>query len=233
MKKMYLDVLIADDIRSGIESNKYPENSKLPSENQLCEMYHVQKMTIRSSLQILKDEGRIYSRSKSGYYVQKKRIIKNLRYFRSTTSLVESMGMENESRLLKIQKIPSDKRISQLMSINIGTDLFCLERLRKVDAEPVSLEWNYIIAEYFPGLESFDLSGRSLYRIYEEEYQVCIDRAEMQLSVVYANREEAELLNVAEGDALIREDGMTYDYTNRFVEYTETFMRIDRFQFIK
>ncbi|MCI8401998.1 MAG: GntR family transcriptional regulator [Lachnospiraceae bacterium] len=233
MKKMYLDVLIADDIRSGIESNRYPENSKLPSEQQLCEMYHVQKMTIRSSLQILKDEGRIYSKNKSGYYVQKRRIVKNLRYFRSTTSLVESMGKENESLLLKFRKIPSDKRVSQLMNINIGTDLYCLERLRKVDNAPVSLECNYIIAGYFPGLEAFDLSSRSLYRIYEEEYQVCIDRAQMQLSVVDADGQKAELLEVSEGDALIKEDGMTYDYTNRFVEFTENFMRIDRFQFIK
>lgn len=233
MKKIYLDVLIADDIRTGIEQNKYPENSKLPSEKELCEMYHVQKMTIRSSLQILKDEGRIYSKNKSGYYVQKQRIVKNLRYFRSTTSLVESMGKEKESLLLEFRKIPCDKRISQRMKLNIGTDLYCLERLRKVDNAPVSLEWSYIIAEYFPGLENFDLSGRSLYRIYEDEYQVNIDRAEMQISVVYADAEEARLLEVEEGEALIREEGRTYDYTNRFVEYTETFMRIDRFQFIK
>ena len=159
--------------------------------------------------------------------------MKNLRYFRSTTSLVESMSKENESLLLKFRKIPSDKRVSQLMNINIGTDLYCLERLRKVDNAPVSLECNYIIAGYFPGLEAFDLSSRSLYRIYEEEYQVCIDRAQMQLSVVDADGQKAELLEVNEGDALIKEDGMTYDYTNRFVEFTENFMRIDRFQFIK
>lgn len=233
MKKMYLDVLIADDIRSDIEQNKYPENGRLPSEKELCERYHVQKMTIRSSLQILKDEGRIYSKNKSGYYVQKRRIVKNLRLFRSTTSLVESMGKENESLLLNFRKIPCDKRISQRMNLNIGTDLYCLQRLRKVDNAPVSLEWSYIIAEYFPGLESFDLAGRSLYRIYEDEYQVNIDRAEMQISVVYADAQKAELLEIEEEDALIKEEGMTYDYTNRFVEYTETFMRIDRFQFIK
>ncbi len=233
MKKMYLDVLIADDIRSSIETGRYPENSRLPSENQLCEIYRVQKMTIRSSLQILKDEGRIYSRKKSGHYVQKQRIVKNLRYFQSTTRLVESLGMENESVLLEIKKVPSDKRISQRMNINIGTDLFRVKRLRKVDKMPVALEWNYIIAEYFPGLDTIDLQRNSLYQLYEEKYQVCVDRAEMQLSVAYASQDEAELLDVNTGDALIKEEGRTFDYTNRFIEFTENFMRIDRFRFVK
>ena len=66
MKEMNLDVLIADDIRSAIENNEYPENSRLPSESVLCTTYNVQKMTIRSSLKILKDEGRIYVKNKSG-----------------------------------------------------------------------------------------------------------------------------------------------------------------------
>ena len=141
--------------------------------------------------------------------------------------------MENESVLLEIKKVPSDKRISQRMNINIGTDLFRVKRLRKVDKMPVALEWNYIIAEYFPGLDTIDLQRNSLYQLYEEKYQVCVDRAEMQLSVAYASQDEAELLDVNTGDALIKEEGRTFDYTNRFIEFTENFMRIDRFQFVK
>ena len=96
MKEMNLDVLIADDIRSAIENNEYPENSRLPSESVLCTTYNVQKMTIRSSLKILKDEGRIYVKNKSGYYVRKRRIVKDIRDFKSTTDVVSNMGFKCE-----------------------------------------------------------------------------------------------------------------------------------------
>ena len=78
MKGITLDVLIADEIRSQIENGQYPEDSRLPSERELCDEFSVQRLTVRSSLQILKYEGYIYSKNRSGYYVAKRRITKNL-----------------------------------------------------------------------------------------------------------------------------------------------------------
>lgn len=51
------DAIIADEIRLLIDEGFYQQGDKLPSELELCKKYNVQKMTIRSSLQILKDEG--------------------------------------------------------------------------------------------------------------------------------------------------------------------------------
>ena len=69
MKGITLDVLIADEIRSQIENGQYPEDSRLPSERELCDEFSVQRLTVRSSLQILKYEGYIYSKERKGYFV--------------------------------------------------------------------------------------------------------------------------------------------------------------------
>ena len=50
------DAIIADEIRLLIDEGFYQQGDKLPSELELCKKYNVQKMTIRSSLQILKDD---------------------------------------------------------------------------------------------------------------------------------------------------------------------------------
>ena len=68
------DAIIADEIRLLIDEGFYQQGDKLPSELELCKKYNVQKMTIRSSLQILKDEGIIKAKKNSGHYVERKRI---------------------------------------------------------------------------------------------------------------------------------------------------------------
>ena len=62
MKGINQDAIIADEIRLLIDEGIYKQGDKLPSELELCKKYNVQKMTIRSSMQILKDEGIIWAK---------------------------------------------------------------------------------------------------------------------------------------------------------------------------
>ena len=233
MKGITLDVLIADEIRSQIENGQYPEDSRLPSERELCDEFSVQRLTVRSSLQILKYEGYIYSKNRSGYYVAKRRITKNLKEFRSTTHILELMGKPSSITLLQFDKIEADKKLAARLDIPIATPLYKLSRLRKLEEEPISIEISYTFAEYVPGLEKFDFTFRSLYAILEKEYHIVMDRAEQEISVIHANEMESELLKVDLGASLIKEHGIVYDTQNRKLEYSENMMLMNRFVFIK
>lgn len=232
MEQLYLDVLIADDIRSKIENKVYQEYERLPSEQQLCEIYHVQKMTIRSSLQILKNEGAIFSVHRSGYYVKPARIKKDIRRFQSTTDLLQSQGKECRIQILRLETRQPDQSMAQRAGIEPGTQLYFLERLRTVDGAATAIERSYIMADLFPGLMKNDLNVVPLYQILAQQYNVQTDRAEMEVSVVYAGEYEAQLLPVDKGEPLIKESGRIYDRLGRMIEYTERFLLIDRFQFI-
>lgn len=233
MKEMNLDVLIADDIRSAIENNEYPENSRLPSESVLCTTYNVQKMTIRSSLKILKDEGRIYVKNKSGYYVRKRRIVKDIRDFKSTTDVVSNMGFKNEIKVMRFELTQASKTIAKMLKVDVGSEVYFLNRLRIVDERPTAIERSYLLAAYFSGLDSYDFTKDSLYQKLLDDYGTGIDRAQMQLSVVYATKEEAELLNVNENAPLIKEAGITYDDQNRIIEYMDDILLMNRYVFVR
>lgn len=233
MKGITLDVLIADEIRSQIENGQYPEDSRLPSERELCDEFSVQRLTVRSSLQILKYEGYIYSKNRSGYYVAKRRITKYLKEFRSTTHILELMGKPSSITLLQFDKIEADKKLAARLDIPIATPLYKLSRLRKLEEEPISIEISYTFAEYVPGLGKFDFTSRSLYAILEKEYHIVMDRAEQEISVIHANEMESELLKVDLGASLIKEHGIVYDTQNRKLEYSENMMLMNRFVFIK
>lgn len=233
MEQLYLDTLIADDLRYKIERGVYRNNERLPSEHKLSEIYHAQKMTIRASLQILKDEGYIYSVDKSGYYVKPARILKDIHRFQSTTNLLQTSGKESGSKLLRFEVIEANKDISAKIEMTLGTRLYYLERLRSIDSIPSIIEISYIPVLRFPDLKEFDLSTRSLYEILDQHFFVQADRSEMEISVAYAGMYEAELLPVEENDPLIKESGRVYDGVGRIIEYTERLMPIDRFQFIR
>lgn len=73
MKGINQDAIIADEIRLLIDEGIYKQGDKLPSELELCKKFNVQKMTIRSSMQILKDEGIIWAKKKQWTLCQQKK----------------------------------------------------------------------------------------------------------------------------------------------------------------
>ncbi|MBO2461632.1 GntR family transcriptional regulator [Actinomadura violacea] len=60
---------IAGELRDGIVSGRYPVDTALPSEHDLCARYNVARNTVRRALQLLIDEGLIVNRPRRGYFV--------------------------------------------------------------------------------------------------------------------------------------------------------------------
>ena len=75
MKILTLSIMIANELKNMIEQENLKEGDKLPSERELCEKLNVQRLTLRSGLRILMQEGIIISKQRSGYYVNKPRIL--------------------------------------------------------------------------------------------------------------------------------------------------------------
>jgi DNA-binding GntR family transcriptional regulator len=63
-------IQIADDLRAAIRSGKIPPGGQLPSTAELTERYQVARMTVRSALRLLRDEGLVVARQGSGVFVR-------------------------------------------------------------------------------------------------------------------------------------------------------------------
>ncbi len=75
--KQQLYMMVKDSLEDKIKTNFYSPGDKLPTENELCEIYNVGKATIRYALNILSEMGYIYSLNRIGYFVSE---IKNDEY---------------------------------------------------------------------------------------------------------------------------------------------------------
>ena len=231
MKGINQDAIIADEIRLLIDEGIYKQGDKLPSELELCKKYNVQKMTIRSSMQILKDEGIIWAKKNSGHYVGRKRIKRNISFFSSTKDLLDKNGYSFDVEIAEIIKIKANKELFEKTGIYIGQDLFLIKRVRKIEDKKAMIEKSFLIADYFPGLDKLEFINDSLYETIKQYYGIQIDRSESELRVVEAAKEESDLLEIEKKSPVVKEYSFNYDFENRLFEYSINTMLIDLYYF--
>ena len=62
---------VADDLRSSIRSGELPPGARLPKQSVLADGYGVSLGTVKSALNVLRDEGLIVSRQGEGSWVRR------------------------------------------------------------------------------------------------------------------------------------------------------------------
>ncbi|MBQ8627374.1 MAG: PLP-dependent aminotransferase family protein [Agathobacter sp.] len=90
-KYYYLYIAIKEDILSGV----LKKNEKLPSKRSLAEHLGVSLITVETAYQMLKDEGYIESRERSGYFVTELNLVVKVKKERRQLKLLEEEIHEN------------------------------------------------------------------------------------------------------------------------------------------
>jgi GntR family transcriptional regulator len=65
---------IADILRRRIESGQYPPDTRIPTESELTEAFEVARTTARRAVEVLREEGLIYTVPQRGSYVARRPI---------------------------------------------------------------------------------------------------------------------------------------------------------------
>ena len=229
MRLLTQDILICNEIKYMIEHTPILEDEKLPSERELAQLLDVQRLTVRTGLKLLLQEGWIYAKERSGYFVSPKRITKDVSQLASTTKMVLSMGKEMRLNVLKIERREVDKELSMKIKLPIGTKIFYMIRLRVVDEEKVSLEVSYIPVSIAPSLDRCDFSKKSLYGILEDDFLIDLDHSKQSIGVDQASEEIASYLDIDVNSMLVAQEGLVYSKDDTPIEYSISYMKMNRF----
>lgn len=92
---------------------------------------------------------------------------------------------------------------------------------------PVALDYSFIPEQIAPKLMKYNLEERSLLEILKAEYQAAPARGEQIVEIVYANQEEAKVLQVSNMTPLVKKTGITYDADEQLIEYIFSIKRKD------
>lgn len=214
-------------LRSDIAGGVYPVHSRIPSEQELCDIYQVSRVTVRKALAELTQEGLLKRHQGKGTFVSVPRICKDLKDVNSFHDACRMMGCEAGTRVIHAQMVHTEEEDRRDL-MEEGDQVVEIVRLRMADGVPVMLEINRFPASYAYLLEE-DLSG-SLYQVLGA-HQVETSQAIHEISLSYATATQAKQLEVAAGDALLQLRETIYDQYHRPLHTSRQFIRGDRFTF--
>lgn len=218
-------------IETYIAEHNLTPHVKLPSERDMCDMWNLNRATLRSAVRRMIMEHRLYARIGAGTYVAPPKFVRHLQDMESLARTAEKTGRTLTTRLLHSDMLECNKELSQKMRLKLGHRIFVLQRLRSLDGVPTTLELSYIDHERCPGIEKRDLSAESLYAILRADYGIQVTHGQENISITYATEQEAELLDIAQGTPAFYVNGVTCDTDDRPVECFKSTSRADQLLF--
>ncbi len=209
-------------MREKIRIGEWKPGDLIPSERELGEQYGISRMTARQAITELVNEGLFYREQGKGTFVSRHKITQQLIHLTGFTEDIRARGQRPGTKVLSASMDPADEVVAERLRINPGQLIFCVQRLRLADAEPLAIEKSHI---NFIGCERLledDLGQNSLYRLLETKYGQPLMEAEQELEAGLIGNEEASLLNVSIGGPALFIRRTTYTERDQPIEYAKS-----------
>ena len=215
-------------ITADIEKGVYPVGSRIPPEHELEEQYQVSRVTVRRALAELTEKGQLERKQGKGTFVSEPHVQQNLKSLHSFHDACRQNGKTPGTRVVRVTETGADEADLQELNLKEGSRVLEILRVRLADGEPVVLEKNHFSMAY-TYLEEEDLSG-SLYALLRE-YGTEPAQAVHDISMRFADRDEAKLLEIEEGAPLLCLHELVFDQRGRPLHNCTQLIRGDRFVF--
>lgn len=224
---LYLQV--KDLLEEKVISGDWPKGYRIPTEKELAELFDVSTITVKRAVLDLVREGLLYRQRGKGTFVTSK-------VETDIQGLVTLKSGENENikyphRLVEFERKIASPLIAKELELNEGDEVYKLTRIKMNASKPVVLEYTYLVANMVPDLTIQMIQDELLYSIFQNEYNIELDQAKIYFSLLHANREEAELLEVPEEDSLFVIKRFTRTKQNELVEYSKFIVGQEDYQF--
>jgi GntR family transcriptional regulator len=222
---------IAQELKSDIQAGIYADGDPFPSETSLVARYGVSRVTIRSALSLLQEEGLIQRIQGSGTvvhsHVHHKLLARIVNFHREAIM----MGRTPSSRVLSISRRKSRIRERILFDIPSGEEVIELRRLRFLDGVPVVLQTSSHPKDVLHGVKKADLRDCSLYEFLRRRKGIVVRDAKHMLEPFSVGPEEAKLLQIPPGTAVMKAHRTSRDTSGRTLEIAENLIRGDYYKY--
>lgn len=221
---------ISQLLRERIVSGRWPAHMRLPGEPNLARLLGVARGTVRSATRTLIDEGLLIQHQGRGTFVGGQLLEQSVaQEILSTSESLDRAGVRYETRVVRRVLEPASHAVAgHLQLFDSDTEVVALRRVRSVSGTPVFVLDNYLAAALCPGLESADLTRRSLFSVLEDEYGIRPTAVQRTFQAVGADAEIARLLHVDAGSPVLYLEQTSFDEDDEPVEYSDVWIRGDQ-----
>ena len=221
----YKEIAIA--LKKKIIEGEFKEGELLPDQETLARTYNTSRVTVRKAIQLLIDEGLLYTRRGSGTYVRTniKKNNKDVTQMNSVFGTSIQEGVEVTSKILRFEvRFPTDYEFETL-KIKRTDPVYDIKRVRYVKEEARSIETSIMPLKYIKDLDEDILMG-SIYNYIREELGYVISAAQRVIIASKANELDSEEFGIEVGDPILEtnqvvffDDGTPFDLSKTRYPY--------------
>jgi len=220
---------IADQIRIAIGTGDFDGLSALPGEVALAKRFGVNRHTVRSAIQSLKNEGVLRVEQGRGTFIVRRT---RLRYpIGRRTRFTDGLADQTSTRqdLLKSHATESAGAvIAEALDLPVGAPVIRLDSIGTADAVPVSRGTRWFDADRFPGFvkiyQKLGSVTASLKVFGIEDYV----RIRTRISAHHADPETLEDLRLSPGAIVLVTEAVNAELDGRRLEYSNASFAADR-----
>lgn len=211
-----------------IEGGELRPGQKLAPEREYAVRFGISLAPVRQAILGLVEEDYLYRVRGSGTFVREAKVEEKIAILSSFTDSMRARGFEPDIRTVEQRVIEAPVRVKQAIG---ARQVVSLCRVAVVEGEPVAVLTSYMAADRVPGLVDISLGSGSLYGLLAERYAIHMARAQSWIEVGRCRPADAALLGVRPGTPTLLVESVTYDTSDRPVEFARVMYRADRFRF--
>jgi GntR family transcriptional regulator len=219
--RLPLYVQIQNYIRKGIETGRFAEGDRLPSEPELAQRFATTRATVAKAFQQLVFEGAISRRIGSGTFVGNGKIEDRVdtNSFGSFEDHVLAAGETLQYQLILFEPARATAEIAKHLELEAGAPVFRLERLRSVNGHVVALEVRFLPEAITKGIKQEWLETCTIQDILRDCLGLRIGRIDNAVSATTASAHIAKVLGTIKGKALLVREHTIFEPKGRPLLY--------------
>lgn len=199
---------LADLLRRQLLTGGFPAGT-LPHESTLTTEYRASRNTVRQALDLLRAEGLVERLPGVGTVVVAEKYPHGLdRLMGLAETLHEHGRVTNEVRTMG--PVPAPAPVAERLHVAPGADVLCIERLRRLNGLPLSLDLTYIPLDIGTSLLGCDLENTDVFRLLESYTGRRLGHADITLEAVNADAHSAAVLQAPRGAAVLMLERLTH-----------------------
>lgn len=218
--------LVAEVLRQQIAAGAFA-SGVLPDERSLIADFGATRNAVREALRMLCEEGLLERRRGIGTVVVARSYGHGLGRLAGLAETLHEHGtIRNEVREARTVRAPG--AVSARLGLPDGAEVVYLERLRHLNARPLSLDLTYLVPDIGTPLLAADLVNRDVFGLIEEQTGVPLRAADVTIQAVTADDHTAAALDAAPGTALLAIERLSHLSDGRPVDLEYLRIRGDR-----
>ncbi len=226
--KRPLYVQFADKMRNRILNEEYTYGQLFPSERELEAQYHIDRKTIRKSLNLLVEENLLVRVKGKGTFVNKPSIRFHMEKLTGFSRLLKQEGIQVTTKMISCTRETAGYRLAKIFGIEKNDPVNKLIRVRIAEEEPIALEYTYI-RDVVPNFTEIDFSVYSLYDVLEKNGQIPSNIKE-EVHAVQVSGNEAQILGKEDGGQAFLVIDVTRNQHGEVIEYNCAYTNSSRIE---